>query len=337
MDPVSHAVLGTAASVPRASRADLVPLALAGALGALVPDLDLLVGSPSDPLLFLELHRQFTHALVFVPFGALVAAAPLYALLRRRVGFARLWLGCALGYASHVLLDACTTYGVELLWPVSPQRPALSIVSVFDPLFTLPMIALVAAGLVRRRRGLAAAAVGWGVAYLAVAGVQAERARAGAEAVAASRGHTPARLLVAPSFANTLVWKTLYEHDGRYYVDAIRAGIGLELYAGASVPVLDTGRDLGWLMPGTQQARDLERFRAAANDYLALDPGGTNRVIELRYSLVPNSIAPYWALELDPRAAPDAHARFVTTRERTPAQGLRLLDLVLGRAEGDPV
>lgn len=338
MDLLSHAVLGTAASQTRADRRALVAACMAGALA---PDLDLLIRSASDPLLFVELHRQFTHSLVVAPLGALGVAVLVYALLvhgaRRRVELARLWTYATLGYVTHVGLDACTSYGVELFWPLADARPALSIISVFDPLFTLPLAGLAAAAVLRRRRAYALAALVWGAVYLGLAAVQAERAEAAAQAVAERRGHEPARLLAIPSFANTLVWKTLYEHDGRYYVDAIRAASTVRLFAGESVPVLDTSAELPWLTAGSRQARDLERFREVSNGWLALDPDVAHRVVELRYSLVPNRIAPYWALELDPEAAPGTHARFVTTRERRPEQGLELLDMVLGRARGVPI
>lgn len=338
MDLLSHAVLGTAVSQSRAERRMLV---VAGTAGALAPDLDLLIRSASDPLLFVELHRQFTHSFLFAPVGALGAAVLVYALLargaRRRVALARLWAYAMLGYVTHVLLDACTSYGVELFWPLTDARPALSIISVFDPLFTLPVAGLAAAAVLRRRRACALAALGWGAAYLGLAAVQAERAEVAAGAVAERRGHAPVRLLAIPSFANTLVWKTLYEHDGRYYVDAIRVASTVRLFAGESAPVLDVPAELPWLAADSRQARDLERFRAVSNGWLALDPDVAHRVVELRYSLVPNRIAPYWALALDPGAARETHARFVTTRERRPEQGLELLDMVLGRTRGVPI
>ena len=41
-----------------------------GFLSGLAPDLDIFIRSESDPLLFLEFHRQFTHSLIFIPFVA---------------------------------------------------------------------------------------------------------------------------------------------------------------------------------------------------------------------------------------------------------------------------
>ena len=74
MDPFSHALLG-AASGHAAARSHRKAAALAGAAGALLPDADVLVPSASDPLLALEYHRHFSHALVISPLVALIASA----------------------------------------------------------------------------------------------------------------------------------------------------------------------------------------------------------------------------------------------------------------------
>jgi inner membrane protein len=71
MDPVSQGVVGAAFAQTAARRGQLATVAWYGALGGMAPDLDVLFQSPTDPLLFLEFHRQFTHSLVFIPFGAL--------------------------------------------------------------------------------------------------------------------------------------------------------------------------------------------------------------------------------------------------------------------------
>ena len=61
--------------------------ALFGALGGMAPDLDVFIRSSTDPLLFLEYHRQFTHALIFIPFGGLIVGTLLWLLLGRRWHF----------------------------------------------------------------------------------------------------------------------------------------------------------------------------------------------------------------------------------------------------------
>ena len=61
----------------------------------------------------------------------------------RSLGFKRVYLFSFAGYATHALLDACTTYGTQLFLPFSNTRVAWNNVSVVDPLFTIPLAVLV--------------------------------------------------------------------------------------------------------------------------------------------------------------------------------------------------
>ena len=74
MDPVSQGVVGAAASQLVSSRREKVEAAGIGFLAGLAADIDVIFRSSVDPLLFLEYHRHFTHALVFIPVGALFCA-----------------------------------------------------------------------------------------------------------------------------------------------------------------------------------------------------------------------------------------------------------------------
>lgn len=328
MDPVSQGALGAAWAQSAAGQGRGVTAAVLGATAGMAPDLDTLIRSPSDPLLFLEYHRQFTHALAFAPVGALLVTAALYAWSRRSLSFAQSYLFCLLGFASHGLLDACTSYGTELLWPFSDARIAWSIVAVVDPLFTLPVIALVLLALKRGRQRWAWAASLWAVLYLAFGAVQSERAASAAAALAELRGHTIVRLETKPALASVFLWKSIYEHDGRFYVDAVRTSLSPRVYPGRAIAKLDSSEDFPWLEPGSQQARDVARFSRIANGLLALDDRAPNRIVDMRYSMVPNEIDAFWAIELDPRAPPDAHVSFLVTRERAPEQLGRLLDML---------
>ena len=276
----------------------------------MAPDLDVFIGSTEDPLLFLEYHRQFTHALVFIPVGALVAALVLHWFVRRTLRPVESYLACFVGYSTHGVLDACTSYGTQLLWPFADHRIAWNNVSVVDPLFTLPLVALVIAAALGRRRVFAALGVGWAVGYLLLGVVQTHRVEAAGVALANARGHEPGRLTVKAGFANLLVWKVIYEHAGRYHVDAVRAGVEVTACPGESLAVLDTRRDLPWLDVGSQQARDVERFRWFSDDYLALAPDHPNRVIDIRYSVVPNQVDPLWGIGLARGVPSGQHAEF---------------------------
>ncbi len=311
MDPISQAAIGAVAPQVVMQREQLRAVALVGCLAGLAPDLDIFIRSPTDPLLMLEYHRQFTHALVFIPVGAAVVALLLHRFVRRTLQPRQTYLACLLGYATHGLLDACTSYGTQLLWPFSDYRFAWNNVSVVDPLFTLPLLTLVILAAVRRRRAFALAGLLWALGYLALGVFQHHRAEAVGAELAAARGHQPVRLSAKAGFANLLVWKLIYEYDGRFYVDGIRTGLSTTICPGASIARLDVARDFPWLDPNSQQARDLERFRWFSGGYVAVDQRRSNRVIDMRYSVVPNAIKALWGIELDPQAAASEHVRYV--------------------------
>ena len=332
MDPLTQGALG--AALPQATCRN-VSAGVAGGLGFLAgmaADLDVLFRSSTDPLLFLEYHRQFTHSLVFIPIGGLLSACVLHWILGRRwkLGFRQTALFCTLGYATHALLDAATSYGTMLLWPFSDERFAWKIISVVDPLFSLPIAGLVALAALKRKPVFACFALVWAGIYLALGAIQHQTALKMGRDIAESRGHTPVRLEVKPSFGNILVWKTLYEAADRYYVDAVRAGIAPKVYPGASVAKLDIARDLPWLEPGSQQAIDIERFRRFSDGFISLDPVTPNSIIDVRYSLIPNEVAALWSIEVDRNAAQTDHVRFHTHRENASRRMGNLWNLMLG-------
>jgi inner membrane protein len=332
MDPLTQGVLG--ASLPQAS-ASAKRTAAAGLLGffsGMAADLDVLIRSSTDPLLFLEYHRQFTHSLIFIPVGGLVCAALLHLLIGRRRGldFRRSWLFCTLGYATHAVLDACTTYGTMLLWPFSDARFAWNTISIIDPLFTLPILLAVLLGARYERPLYARLALVWAVGYMAMGLAQRNEAVAMGQALAESRGHEALRLEAKPSFANILVWKIVYETEDRFYVDAVRARLSPRVFTGDSVQKLVLDRDMPWLDRASQQARDIERFRWFSNGYIARDPIYRNRVIDIRYSIIPNEVAPLWSIELDPLADRDAHVAYRVHRETSSERAATIWSMVAG-------
>ncbi len=301
-----------------------------GCLGGMAPDLDVLIFSTEDPLLFLEYHRQFTHSLAFIPIGALIVTTVMRRFVARELPFGRAYLFCLLGYATHGLLDACTTYGTMLLWPFSNARIAWNNVSIIDPLFTLPILTLVVLGVKNRSPQLARIAAVWGLSYLLLGVWQRDRVEEAAHQLAESRGHVPVRLEAKAGFANLLLWKTVYEAEGRYYVDAIRIGTGHTIYPGASAEKLDVDRHFPWLETDSQQAKDIERFRWFSNDYLAIDPAIGYRVIDVRYSIVPNEVDALWAIDLDPNKPPEAHITWQSLRRSSAEQALRWWNMLTG-------
>ena len=334
MDPVSQGALGAALAQSVAGRRRLLAAGGLGLLAGMAPDLDVLIRSSSDPLLFLEYHRQFSHALVFIPVGALVCALVLHGFVRRTLRFRETWLFCALGYGTHGLLDACTSYGTQLLWPFSDARLSWNHVAVIDPLFTLPMVGLLVVGAIRRQPALARVALLWAGLYIALGALQGHRAQGAAEALAVTRGHQAERLTVKPSFGNLLVWKSIYAADGFFYVDAIGVGLQVTVFPGERIRRFDVARDLPWLAADSRQARDIERFRWFSDDYLAFEDDAEPRIIDIRYSMVPTQIDALWGIRLETDAAVEPPVAFFVNRSATPAHRQALWRLLAAAARG---
>lgn len=334
MDPLTQGTLGAALPQTVAAKRHAAMAMVCGIAGGMAPDLDVLIRSTDDPLLFLEYHRQFTHSLVFIPLGALLVTGVLWGLVGRRLHwtFRRSYMFVFLGYATHALLDACTTYGTLLFWPFSDERFAWNTISIIDPLFTLPLLASVVAARLMRRRLPAILGLTWALLYLGGGLVARDAAQAAGAELARSRGHDPVHVDAKPSFANIVLWKTVYRHEGRYYVDALRLGATPKIYPGTSVAALDVARDLPWLDPTSLQATDIERFRWFSRGFIALDPQHPDRVMDLRYSLLPNQIRPLWSIQLDRAEQNTRHVAYLTHRGDAPGDSFKqLLKMLRGQ------
>ena len=140
MDIITQGLVGATVAQAGAKPAEVRLATVIGFCAPLLADADTLIRSTEDPLLFLESHRHFTHALLFIPAGALIASLLLWPLLKKQLGFKKIYLYAFLGYATAGLLDACTSYGTHLWWPFSDTRTAWSIISILDPVFSLGLI-----------------------------------------------------------------------------------------------------------------------------------------------------------------------------------------------------
>ena len=274
---------------------------VAGFAAGVLPDADVLIPSGDDPLLGLELHRQFTHALVFIPLGGLVAALLLWSFMRGRASPGALYLFCLLGYSAGGLLDACTGFGTELLWPFSDERVAWNLVSVVDPVLTLALAVLLVLGLLKKKTVFPVMAVAFAGAYLALAYAQQQAATAAQWRLAQGRGHVIEQSIVRPTLGNIVLWRGVYLHGGRYYVDAIRVGpSAIKTFPGGAIAqykVSPKTRDLAALQ---RQPRDIVRFERLTDGYLVRHPRDSNVIGDIRYAMLPDSIEPLWGIRLRP-------------------------------------
>ena len=303
MDPLTHSTLGACCAFAVARPGLRRAAALAGVVAGLLPDADVFIRSSSDSLLGVEYHRHFTHSFLFQPVTALLAALVASLLLRFRVPWKSLFIPALVAGLSHILCDAWTSYGTRLWWPFTDTRVAWDMVSIIDPFITLPLLVGLVWALFANQRKPVTVALGWLGIYLTLAIVQRERAEAVVRDVAAQRGHSIDRITAKPSFANILVWRGIYRSGGRYYAVAVRPGLAESKFIeGESVKVLDPSVDLPFLGDNAAQQRDLRRFTHFSDGWVVLMADGTGKVIgDVRYSLLPQRMAPLWGIVLDPQ------------------------------------
>ena len=328
MDPLTQGTIG--AVLPQAlSKKNLGIVALLGFLSGMAPDLDIFIRSSTDPLLSLEYHRQFTHSLVFIPFGGLICALFLFVVFKKisPFNFKKTWLYCTLGYGTHGLIDACTSYGTLLFWPFSDIRIAWNNISIIDPLFTIPLILLIALATTKKNNVYSKIALGWAVTYLMIGMYLHNVAINVGKEIAEQRGHTITRIKAKPSFGNLILWKTIYETDNQFYVDATNLLFN-KIIPGESIKKLNQEEDFPWLKEESQQYKDVERFKWFSNDFLAVNPQNKNQIIDIRYSGIPNEIGGLWGVQLDPNKHNQEHIEFVSMRSASIERFKGLRDMI---------
>jgi inner membrane protein len=329
MDPLTQGTIG--AVLPQAlGKKNLGVVALLGFLSGMAPDLDILIRSSTDPLLSLEYHRQFTHSLIFIPFGGLICALFLFVVLKKisPFNFKKTWLYCTLGYGTHGLIDACTSYGTLLFWPFSDMRIAWNNISIIDPLFTLPLISLIVIATIKKKNIYSKIALAWAITYLTLGVYLHNVAINVGKEIAEQRGHIVKRIKAKPSFGNLILWKTIYESNDHFYVDATNLFFR-NIIPGESIKKLDLNKNFSWLERESQQYKDVERFKWFSNDFLAVNPNNKNQIIDIRYSGIPNEIGGLWGVQLNPNKHKQEHVEFVSMRGATIERFKILRDMIL--------
>ena len=316
MDPLSQGVIGAVAAQQKTTKNHFIIATILGFLSGMAADLDIFIRSSNDPLLYLEFHRQFTHSLIFIPVGGFVCTIFFYYLFLRNkdITFKQTYIYSTLGYATHGLLDSCTTYGTQLLWPFTDDRIAWNTISIIDPLFTIPLLSLIIIAVIKKKKVISYLALSWVIFYSIFGLIQKERAETIGDGLANTRGHDLVNVVAKPSFANLIVWKIIYTTKDSYYIDAVRLGLEENVIEGVKIDKLNIQKSFPWLDLKSQQARDIERFRWFSNGYLALSETHPNRIIDIRYSMLPNEGHGLWGIELKTDANQNDHVVTISNR-----------------------
>jgi len=149
LDSLTQIVLGAAVGEATLGKKVGNKAALYGAIAGTIPDLDVVANYLVDTVTALEVHRGFTHSIIFsIVFGLFFGW--LVSLWEKRASWKQwslLWFLC---FLTHPLLDAHTTWGTQLFWPFD-IRLAYNNIFVIDPLYTLPFLIFLVVALLRKR------------------------------------------------------------------------------------------------------------------------------------------------------------------------------------------
>lgn len=331
MDLLTQGLLGAALAQAGSKQQETRIATGVGFFAGLLADADILIQSDQDPLLTVEFHRHFTHSIFFVPFGALIAALMLWFFLRHKLSFLRLYFYCFLGYSLSGVLDGLTSYGTHLFWPISQERVALNLISVIDPVFTLILLAGVIIAFRKKTKTFARISLFLAGLYLCVGWVQLQRAENMTAFLAQTRGHVIETSIVKPTLANLILWRSIYEMNGKFYVDAIRVGFFSEpkVYEGETIEKFIPGIHAPKLPEKSVLADDIERFTHFSAGYIGIQPERPHLLIDVRYSNLPTSTDPLWAIVIDLHR-PDQHAQYQLFRDASYEIRQKFLAFLLG-------
>ncbi|HZH57099.1 metal-dependent hydrolase [Yanghanlia caeni] len=226
MDSVTQAVLGAGIAGAMMGRRYGRKALVAGAVLATLPDLDVVIDY-GNPLAQMINHRGFSHSLFVLTAFALLLAwlARRFRLHKDGNDYGRLTLTLWLILITHPILDAFTSYGTQLWWPLRPTPASWSSVFIIDPFYTLPLLAGVVAGFVMGMRPATCRALAWllvvGASYLLASLGAKHWAEQRVHAMLTQQGRTPVAMFSVPQPFNIVLWRVVARMEDGNYVEAV--------------------------------------------------------------------------------------------------------------------
>jgi inner membrane protein len=302
MDTITQGILGAAASQAIMARRLPRGAGLIGAIGGMIPDLDIFIRSSSDPTVGWLFHRHFTHSLLFIPVGGLIAALPFLLMNRFKEQKKEVILASIIGYATHGLLDAFTSYGTQLFWPFSNYRVALDWIGIVDPIYSLLLAIGVYLTSRMKQMKYVRLVLLFSSLYLCFGGWQHYRAVIAQKELVAMRGHQVLHSRVMPAPGWLIMWRSVYIADGRLYADGIKVpwfNSPLMLEGGSADAT--TFEDL----PANARSNPetIRRFKILnwfADGLVASIGDKSNAIGDMRITAAVESLVPLWGLQFEP-------------------------------------
>ncbi|MGB2127989.1 MAG: metal-dependent hydrolase [Flavicella sp.] len=154
MDSLTQIVLGAAVGEAVLGRKVGNKAILWGAIAGTIPDLDVVFSLFYDKVTANELHRGFSHSIVFCVMLAPILGGLVFRWYKKKQASFKGWtLLFFFSLVTHPLLDAHTTWGTQLFWPL-PVKLSYRNIFVIDPLYTLPFLFFLIAAMLSKQGSL---------------------------------------------------------------------------------------------------------------------------------------------------------------------------------------
>ena len=145
----------------------------------------------------------------------------LFLLLKNKLSYKQIYLFSFLGYFSHGILDACTSYGTVLFWPFSDFRVGLNIISIIDPIFTGTILVCFLISLIKNSTLTIRSGLLLSIFYLSFNYTKYNQVKHYISDIAVDRDHEIEKLFLKPTIGNNFLWRSVYRNNNRYFIDAI--------------------------------------------------------------------------------------------------------------------
>ncbi|MEM1323695.1 MAG: metal-dependent hydrolase [Bacteroidota bacterium] len=189
---------------------------------------------------------------------------------------------------THSLLDACTTYGTQLLEPFSNYRVAFNNISVVDPIYTVPFIIclIIVSQLPKsssRRRFFNYLGIGLSSLYLLLTFANKWRVDQVFERSLAEQQVNYSRYMTAPTIFNNALWHGIAEGDTAYY-----SGLYSIFDSEAKFQILNVMPKRRHLIEGHEADRDIEILEWFSNGYYnaLVRKDGQLQLNDLRFGII---------------------------------------------------
>lgn len=223
MDSLTQIVLGAAVGEAVLGKKIGNKAQLYGAIAGTIPDLDVLARLVTDPITSTELHRGFSHSVVFALLAAPILGWLVNQIERRYDLGWRPWAALFFwGIFTHPLLDAFTTWGTQILWPAD-WRVAFNSIFVIDPLYTLPFITCTIWAMFKKRSSLSRKRINRtgiiiSTTYLLLTVLIKTVATATFEKALERQNISYKEISTRPSAMNTVLWNANVDSEDAYYI-----------------------------------------------------------------------------------------------------------------------